>query len=158
MKFGPIVLFCASLGLISPTYGETVNYKADLKPSNEVPPNDSKAAGSVTLTFNDATKTLTWKGTYSDLTGPPTAAHLHGPAPAGKNAGILVPIFVAGSAKAPASPFEGSAMLTDEQGAVSFSPCAPKKGPRVGDKRRPTNSPSRPKGMGRLDGYGHNAP
>ena len=79
MKFGPIVLFCASLGLIGPTYGETVNYKADLKPSNEVPPNDSKAAGSVTLTFNDATKTLTWKGTYSDLTGPPTAAHFHRP-------------------------------------------------------------------------------
>ena len=115
MKFGPIVLFCASLGLIGPTYGETVNYKADLKPSNEVPPNDSKAAGSVTLTFNDATKTLTWKGTYSDLTGPPAAAHFHGPAPAGKNAAILVPIFVAGSAKSPASPFEGSAVLTDEQ-------------------------------------------
>jgi hypothetical protein len=43
------------------------------------------------------------------LTGPATAAHLHGPAPEGKNAGVMVPI-------APAtSPLEGSATLNDAQ-------------------------------------------
>jgi hypothetical protein len=116
MKLNPIVLICAAtFAFLKPTYGDTIKFKADLKPSNEVPPNDSKATGSVALTYNDATKTLTWKGTYSDLTGAPTAAHFHGPAPAGKNASILIPIFVAGSAKSPDSPFEGSAVLTDEQ-------------------------------------------
>ena len=116
MKFCPIILVCAAnVAFVIPSYGETIQFKANLKPSNEVPPNDSKGTGSVALTFDEATKTLTWKGTYSDLTGPPTAAHFHGPAPASKNAGILIPIFVAGTAKSPASPFEGSVVLTDEQ-------------------------------------------
>ena len=70
-----------------------VNLKADLKASAEVPPvADSKGSGSVTATYNDATKQLTWKGTYKDLSGPATAAHFHGPAPAGKNAGVMLPI------------------------------------------------------------------
>ena len=116
MKSNKIVLVCAAaFAFVSPTLGDTVKLKANLKPSNEVPPNDSKASGSVTLTYDDATKTLAWKGTYSDLTRPPTAAHFHGPAPAGKNAGILVPIFVAGSGKSADSPFEGSVVLSDEQ-------------------------------------------
>ena len=116
MKINPIIVVCAAcFAFVSPTYGETIKLKAELRPSNEVPPNDSKATGSVALTYNDVTKTLTWKGTYSDLTGPPTAAHFHGPAPGGKNASILIPIFVAGTAKSPESPFEGSVVLTDEQ-------------------------------------------
>ncbi len=48
----------------------------------------------------------------SKSTGPATAAHFHGPAEAGKNAGVKVPI-----ASAPTSPAEGSAVLTDEQAA-----------------------------------------
>jgi len=116
MKFRPIVLlWAATLVFVIPSYAETIKFKADLKASNEIPPNESKGTGSVALTFDEGTKTLSWKGTYSDLTGAPTAAHFHGPAPAGKNAGILIPIFVAGTAKSPASPFEGSAVLTDEQ-------------------------------------------
>ena len=56
-------------------------------------------------------KKLTWKGSYTGLTGPATAAHFHGPAETGKNAGVAVPI-------APAtSPLEGSATLTDAQAA-----------------------------------------
>ncbi len=100
------------LALASSSIAATLNLKADLKPSNEVPPPDSKGTGSVTLTYDEATKKLTWKGTYSNLTGPATAAHFHGPGQAGKNAGILIPIFVGATAN---SPFEGSAELTDEQ-------------------------------------------
>jgi hypothetical protein len=55
---------------------------------------------------------LTWKLTYSGLSGPATAAHFHGPAEAGKNAGVKVPI-----PNATSSPAEGSATLTDEQAA-----------------------------------------
>ena len=57
-------------------------------------------------------KKLSWKGTYSDLSGPATAAHFHGPGPSGKNAGVMVPIFQGDAAK---SPFEGSATLNDAQ-------------------------------------------
>ena len=46
------------------------------------------------------------------LSGPATAAHFHGPAEAGKNAGVEVPIPNAGT-----SPVEGSATLTEAQAA-----------------------------------------
>jgi hypothetical protein len=84
-------------------------YKADLTAPGEVPPNDSKGTGTIEATYDSATKTLTWSGSYADLTGPEIAAHFHGPAAKGTNAGVLVPV------DAKASPFTGSATLTDEQ-------------------------------------------
>jgi hypothetical protein len=100
------------LAAASPVLAETVTMKANLASSAEVPPNDSTGTGTVTITFDTASKKLTWQGTYSGLSGPPTAAHFHGPAEAGKNAGVAVPITGAGS-----SPFQGSADLTDAQAA-----------------------------------------
>lgn len=94
-----------------PARAEVINMKADLKGSNEVPPNQSAGTGSVTATFDTADKKLSWKGTYSGMSGNATAAHFHGPADAGKNAGVAVPITPN------ASPFEGSATLTDAQAA-----------------------------------------
>ncbi|MDR8763944.1 hypothetical protein FEP90_05670 [Burkholderia multivorans] len=55
--------------------------------------------------------TLRWTVTYANLTGPATAAHFHGPAPVGQNAGVQVPI----PKDALASPIKGSAELTDAQ-------------------------------------------
>jgi hypothetical protein len=104
------VLACAGvLAFAAPPMAATVNLKADLKASDEVPPNDSKGTGQVTATFDTGTKMLTWKGSYKDLTGPATAAHFHGPGEPGKNAGVAVPIVPN------TSPFEGSATLTDAQ-------------------------------------------
>jgi len=102
-------LACAmALAIASPAMAAMVNFKADLKAASEVPPNDSKGTGSVTATYDTTGKKLTWKGSYSGLSGPATAAHFHA-AEAGKNGGVVVPI-------APAtSPFEGSATLTAEQ-------------------------------------------
>jgi hypothetical protein len=98
-----------ALALATPSMAAMVTLKADLKASNEVPPNDSKATGEVTATYDTASKKLTWKGSYKDLSAPATAAHFHGPAEAGKNAAVAVPI-------APAtSPLEGSATLTEAQ-------------------------------------------
>ena len=55
---------------------------------------------------------LMWKITYSGLSGPATAAHFHGPAMAGQNAPVVMPI------SAPlASPITGSATLTTSQAA-----------------------------------------
>ena len=84
---------------------ETMTYKADLKGASEVPVNATKGTGEVTATYDPASKMLSWKGSYSGLTGPVTAAHFHGPAEAGKNAGVLVPAPVT------TSPFTGSAQL-----------------------------------------------
>jgi hypothetical protein len=87
------------------------NFKADLKTTEEVPPVTGNGSGKLEVTYDVASKKLAWKGTYSGLSGPVTAAHFHGPADPGKNAGVAV------AAPAPASPFEGSATLTDAQAA-----------------------------------------
>jgi hypothetical protein len=103
-------LACAGmLALASPSIAATINLKATLSGKTEVPPNASPASGAVTATFDDASKKLTWKGSYKDLSGPATAAHFHGPAPDGKNAGVAIPITPNGPE------FEGTATLTDAQ-------------------------------------------
>lgn len=103
-------LVCAgAFALAAPSFAATVTMKADLKASDEVPPNDSKGTGAVTATYDTASKMLSWKGSYKDLTGPATAAHFHGPSEPGKNAGVAVPITPN------ASPFEGTATLTEAQ-------------------------------------------
>jgi hypothetical protein len=104
--------FAAFLGL--PASAETVNLKATLAGSSEVPPVSSKGTGSVTANYDTASKKLSWKGTYSGLSGNATAAHFHGatpPSPPAPNAAVAVPISAA------SSPFEGSATLTDAQAA-----------------------------------------
>ncbi|HUL87453.1 MAG TPA: CHRD domain-containing protein [Pseudolabrys sp.] len=105
-----ILLACvAALAIASPALAANVNMKADLKGASEVPPTDSKGTGSVTATFDTASKKLSWKGTVSGLSGPATAAHFHS-GEVGKNGGVAVPI--AGADK---GTFEGSATLTDAQ-------------------------------------------
>jgi hypothetical protein len=86
--------------------------KATLNGASEVPANTSKGTGTVDANYDPASKKLTWKLTYSGLTGPVTAAHFHGPAAVGENAGIAVTIPDATS-----SPADGSATLTDTQAA-----------------------------------------
>ncbi len=86
--------------------------KAMLDGKSENPPTTSAGTGEADIDYDAATKKLTWKLTYSGLTGPATAAHFHGPAEAGKNAGVAVAI-----PNATTSPNEGSATLTDAQAA-----------------------------------------
>jgi hypothetical protein len=105
-------LACAAIVIVAPAMAETVSLKASLSPRNEVPPAKSNGAGEVTATYDTASKKLSWKGTYSGLTGPATMAHFHGPAGPGKNAGMAVPMFAGGAAK---SPFTGAVTLTDAQ-------------------------------------------
>jgi hypothetical protein len=86
--------------------------KAMLDGKSENPPNASTAKGEADINYDPATKKLSWKLTYSGLTGPATAAHFHGPAESGKNAAVAVAI-----PNATTSPVEGSATLTDAQAA-----------------------------------------
>lgn len=86
--------------------------KATLDGKAEVPATTSSATGTADLNYDAASKKLSWTVTYSGLSGPATAAHFHGPAEAGKNAGVAVPIPNAAS-----SPVKGEATLTDAQAA-----------------------------------------
>jgi hypothetical protein len=110
LKFISPVLAVAAVLAATPAMAEMVSYKADLKGASEVPPTVSQGAGTLTATFDTSSKKLTWKGTVSGLSGAPTAAHFHGPAELGKNAGVLVP-----APGVTTGPFEGSATLTDDQ-------------------------------------------
>jgi len=91
---------------------QAVTYKAHLTAKDEVPPNASPATGDGTFTLNPATKELTWDVKYSGLSGPAAAAHIHGPAAPGANAGVVLPLD---APKAPAGEIKGSKALTDAQ-------------------------------------------
>ena len=91
----------------APVSAEMLAFKADLKAASEVPPTDSTATGTATVDVDTATKELKWTIQYSGLTGDATAAHFHGPAAVGENAGPAVDI----SGKIES----GSATLTDAQ-------------------------------------------
>ena len=91
----------------APAFAETMMFKADLKAASEVPPTQSTGSGNAMVTLDTEKKTLSWKTTYSGLTGDATAAHFHGPAAPGENAGPVVD--VTGKIE------EGSAMVTDGQ-------------------------------------------
>lgn len=100
----------AALAFAGPACAEKM--KATLDGKSEVPPNTSTATGTAEIDYDPASRKLSWKLTYSGLSGPVVAAHFHGPAEAGKNAGVAVPILNAGT-----SPVSGSATLTDAQAA-----------------------------------------
>lgn len=101
----------ALVSLTSRARAAATTFKADLKASSEVPPNTTTGTGSGTVTL-DGDK-ITWNVTFSGLSGPATAAHIHGPAPAGKNAGVVVWLSTKG--KPASSPLTGSATLTAAQ-------------------------------------------
>ena len=100
----------AAIAFAGPAVAEKM--KATLDGKSEVPANTSAGTGTADIDYDAASKKLSWKVTYSGLSGPATAAHFHGPAEAGKNAGVAVPI-----ANIASSPAEGSATLTDAQAA-----------------------------------------
>jgi len=102
--------FASSLLVGTSAMAETITMKADLTGAQQVPPVSTSAKGNLTSTYDTDTKRLTWKGSVSGLSGDVTAAHFHGPAEPGKNAGVLIP---APGVKAGA--FEGSATLNDDQ-------------------------------------------
>ena len=77
--------------------------------TSEVPAKLSNGKGTATATLDTVTKTLTYVVEYSDLGGPATAAHFHGPAEPTANAGVVVPF------PTPASPIKGSTTLSDAQ-------------------------------------------
>ncbi len=95
--------------MTAPATAETVTLKADLKASNEVPPNSSTATGTAEAVLDTDTKTLKYTVQYSGLSGPAVGAHFHGPGEPGKNAGIVLPF------KTVQSPIEGTATITDSQ-------------------------------------------
>lgn len=91
---------------------EMIQMKATLNGAQEVPAVNTQGTGTATFMFDTVSRKLDWDISYSGLSGPAAAAHIHGPAAAGANAGVMVPF------PAPASPIKGSATLTEAQAAA----------------------------------------
>ena len=77
----------------------------------EIPKTDSKGNGKLDATFDTQTKELNYTLTFDGLSGPATAAHIHGPANRAQSAGVIAPL----GDKNPTSPVSGSVTLTDDQ-------------------------------------------
>jgi hypothetical protein len=91
--------------------GDAERYEASMTGAQEVPPVATTATGSADVRLNRGTSMLSWTVTYSGLSGPVTAGHIHGPAGPGQNAGVLIPFT--GNLNAP--PIHGEMHLTPEQ-------------------------------------------
>jgi hypothetical protein len=109
LPFAAGLALAAAFVTAPPAMAEMVKMAATLEASQEVPPNDSAAKGTADITFDTETRKLDWTIEYSDLTGDATGAHFHGPAAAGQNADVAVPI------EDPKSGAKGSATLTEAQ-------------------------------------------
>jgi CHRD domain-containing protein len=103
-------LFAACLAGATPALADVTGYGCDLKSSQEVPPNDSAATGKVDAKYDSSSMKLTWTVTYSGLSGAASAAHFHGAAQPGANAGPIITL-----AAPLTSPMTGEATLTKAQ-------------------------------------------
>jgi len=105
------VLALGACGMSTPMSRST-NLTARLSGASEVPATMGAGSGTLEARLMADSRLLTWTLTYSGLSGPATAAHFHGPAAPGQNAGVVVPM------SAPlASPITGTATLTPAQAA-----------------------------------------
>jgi Cu/Zn superoxide dismutase len=105
-----IVLAGFAVILAGSASAATVKFHATLSAASEAPPTKSTGSGEATVSLDTATHEITWDVTFSGFSSDVAAAHIHGPAEPGKNAGVVVPFGAA-----PKSPLHGTAKLTAEQ-------------------------------------------
>jgi hypothetical protein len=89
----------------------TVSYTARLSGRSEIPKTVGKGKGKLAATLDTQSKAFNYTLTFDDLTGPATAAHIHGPATRAQSAGVVAPL----GDKNPTSPITGSVTMTDDQ-------------------------------------------
>jgi len=76
------------------TNANTNVYNMQLTGAQEVPMNPSTATATATVTLDRASGAVTVTGSFVGLSSNAIAAHIHGPAPVGTNAAVLVPLMV----------------------------------------------------------------
>jgi hypothetical protein len=105
------VVFTA--GLATAASAGTQQYHAQLNGKSEVPPPTSNGTGTFTGALNTTSRVLTYTLTFEGLSGPATAAHIHGPASKTTNAGVIAPLS---NGSGPlTSPVSGTVTLTPDQ-------------------------------------------
>ena len=72
---------------------------------------ETAASGQATIKIDTNAKTVAWLVTHTGLSGDAKAAHFHGPAAEGENAGVVIDLVGGGTT----SPIAGTAQLDDAQ-------------------------------------------
>jgi hypothetical protein len=88
------------------------SFSVPLTGAQQVPPVDTKGSGTAHLTYDAATREVTWSITFSQLSSPVTMAHFHDGA---QGANGPVTVWLSTKGKAAASPIRGKATLTPDQ-------------------------------------------
>ncbi len=81
-----VILTMSAVSLAS---ADLYQFNVSLDGLQEVPPVATPAFGSGTVLFNDVSGEMTVAGTFTDMIGTSTNAHIHGYAPAGTPAGVV---------------------------------------------------------------------
>lgn len=102
---------CGSMSMPGKPAAGTDVYEATLNGAQEVPPNTGAGTGKAEVQVDTSTYKVKWRVTHSGLSGPATAAHIHGPAAPTANAGVVVPF----TGDMNSQPITGEATLTPAQ-------------------------------------------
>lgn len=110
MKKFTVAILTVALALTTATFAiaQTTTLSATIDGTQEVPPTGSTGTGIGGFALDEGAGLLSWNITFSGLVGTQTAAHIHGPAAAGVNAGVQIPLGVG-------SPQIGSAAVNATQ-------------------------------------------
>lgn len=106
--------------LLPATLPGTTTFEVTLEGSQEVPPVETDATGSATVTFDEDTNEMTLTGSIANLSAPlfdvgdVGPAHIHA-APSGENGGVAFPITVDRSADGLSATLSLTATLTADQ-------------------------------------------
>ncbi len=111
----PLLALLLLAGLPAAACASTL-YIATLDGANEVPANGSPATGFGQVVLNDPMDMITVDLSWSGLTAPATAAHIHGPAAPGTNAGVLFPLSGVPNATSGSIPEQTFAVTATEVG------------------------------------------
>ena len=110
LKSAAALSLIAVLAAAGAARADIVHFAATLTGKDEVPANASAGTGQVTAELETTERTLAYRATYKDLSGPATMAHFHGPAAPGANGPPVVVVGNNGKL-----PIGGSVRLTPQE-------------------------------------------
>jgi len=117
MRYAPQALIAAAvLILLTPgAHAAPIAFGGILSGANEIPPTASPGTGNVTVVLDPTAQTILIDATFSGLTSPDMAAHIHCCAPLGTNVGVAttLPAFAGFPLGVTSGTFDQTFSLTD---------------------------------------------
>ncbi|HTV89687.1 MAG TPA: CHRD domain-containing protein [Stellaceae bacterium] len=95
-----------------PALAAPTSFQVPLTGASSVPPVDTAGKGTADITYDPATRVVTWSITYGGLASPVTMAHFHH---GGKGENGPVAVWLTKKGEPVSSPIKGSATLTQDQ-------------------------------------------